>query len=75
MTISSTSHADTLEQQLFAIAERCRIPLRRLHLEPLRAVTERLTLEIERRITLMLLDLEELAGLDLDELTGEEDDL
>lgn len=67
MTTSSVSPDMTPEQQIFAIADRCRIPLRRLRGETMREVANRLTLEIEQRITLMLLELEELATIDVDD--------
>jgi hypothetical protein len=53
--------------RLIAVAERWKMPLHRQDGEPARAMAERLSLAIEHKIALMLLDLEEIATLDLAE--------
>ncbi len=55
------------EQRLFAIAARWHMPLQRRADETLQALADNLSLAIEHRIALMLLDLEDIATLDLDE--------
>jgi hypothetical protein len=71
MTTASSSEQTTVEQDLFVIADRWKVPLRRLDGESLREVAHRLTLDLEHRIALMLLDLEEISTLDLDETDGD----
>lgn len=53
-------------ERLFEIAKRWRMPLERTDGQSLRALAESLSLAIEHRIALELLDLEEIATLDLD---------
>lgn len=65
MSTSSTTTDEPPEQRIFEIAARCRIPLRRLTGEPLASVADRLTLEIEQRVALMLLELQELATIEV----------
>ena len=66
----ATTSADenpSVEDWLFEIAARCHLPLRRMDGESLHAVANQLTLDIERRIALLLLYLDDINNLDLSE--------
>ena len=66
-TSTTTNEEAGPEQRLFALAERSSMPLKRFDGDTLRTLAERLSLAIEHRIALALLDLEEIATLDLEE--------
>ncbi len=58
--------ATPAEEQLFKIAERWHMRLKRTDGESVRALAERLSLAMEHRVALLLLDLEEIAALQLE---------